>query len=95
MPRAVLRNGLIYPVEPLPAEWAEGQELEVQEVQDGARSGLEQWYRELEAMAAQNDEEDFARLEAALKEADDLAKEQMRKRMGLPSWLATDSNHSP
>ncbi|HEV3078817.1 MAG TPA: hypothetical protein VGY66_03535 [Gemmataceae bacterium] len=84
MPRAVLKNGLIYPVEPLPPEWAEGQELEVQEVQDGTPSGLEQWYQELEGMAAQNDEEDFARLEAALKEAHDLAKEQMRMKMGLP-----------
>jgi hypothetical protein len=84
MPRAVLKNGLIYPVEPLPPEWAEGQELEVQEVQDGTPGGLEQWYQELEAMAAQNDEEDFARLEAALKEAHDLAKEQMRREMGLP-----------
>ena len=74
MPRAVLKNGLIYPVEPLPPEWAEGQELEVQEVQNGTPSGLEQWYQELEAMAAQNDEEDFARLKAALKEAHDLAK---------------------
>ena len=84
MPRAVLKNGLIYPVEPLPPEWVEGQELEVQEVPDGTQDGLEQWYQELEAMAAQNDKEDFARLKAALKEAHDVAKEQMRREMGLP-----------
>ncbi len=29
MPRAVLKNGVIYPLEPLPPEWADGQELEV------------------------------------------------------------------
>ena len=82
MPRAILKNGLIYPVEPLPPEWAEGQELEVQEVQNGAPSGLEQWYQELEAMAAQNDEE----ISRALRR-------RLKKRM---IWASlTDSNHSP
>ena len=27
MPKAVLKNGMIYPLEPLPPEWTEGQEL--------------------------------------------------------------------
>jgi hypothetical protein len=30
VPGPVLKNGLIYPLEPLPAEWQEGQELYVQ-----------------------------------------------------------------
>jgi hypothetical protein len=84
MPSAVLKNGLIYPVEPLPPEWIEGQELEVQEVQDGTPSGLARWYQELEALCAANDPEDDARLQAALEEAHREAKEFMRRRMGLP-----------
>jgi hypothetical protein len=83
MPRAVLKNGVIYPLEPLPPEWTDGQELWVEPAADESPESLEQWYRELEAMVAENDPEDIARLEAALKEADELAKAQVRREMGL------------
>ena len=79
MPRAILKNGLIYPLEPLPPDWGEGQELDVQEVEKDSEESLERWYQELETMVRENDAEDLGRLEAALQEADVVAKEQMRR----------------
>ena len=83
MPRAILKNGLIYHLEPLPPDWGEGQELDVQEVEKDSEESLERWYQELETMVRENDAEDLGRLEAALQEADVVAKEQMRREMGL------------
>jgi hypothetical protein len=85
MVRAVLKNGVIQPVEPLPLEWADGQELRVESMQEAPQvpEDLDQWYQELEAMVAQNDPTDIAKLEAALAEADKLAKEMVRREMGL------------
>ena len=51
MPRAVLKNGVIYPLEPLPPEWADGQELEVapvRPVEEGPEA-IERWAEEMEA----------------------------------------------
>ena len=95
MPKAVLRNGLIHPVEPLPADWKEGEELDVQKAEEDSLQDLDQWYEELEAMVAENDPADLAELEATLKESDSRlqaaleerqreAKEMMRRRADLP-----------
>ena len=46
---------------------------------------LDKWRQELEAQAAQIASEDIQRLEAALAEADRLAKERVRREMGLPA----------
>ena len=83
MPRAVLKNGVVHLLEPIPAGWTEGQELWVEEAPNGTPDSLDQWYQELEAMVAGNDPEDIARLEATLKEADELAKAQVRREMGM------------
>jgi hypothetical protein len=48
-----------------------------------SEESLERWYQELETMVRENDAEELARLEAALQEADVVAKEQMRREMGL------------
>jgi len=55
----------------------------VQEVEKDSEESLERWYQELETMVRENDAEDLGRLEAALQEADVVAKEQMRREMGL------------
>ena len=34
MPRAVLRNGVIYPLDPLPPDWADGKELWLKETDE-------------------------------------------------------------
>ncbi len=86
MPRAVLKNGVLYPLEPLPPEWADGREVWVEDMPEPAQDSTEidEWYRELEAMVAQNDPKDWERVEQALRRADEQAKAQMRKEMGLP-----------
>ena len=84
MPRAVLKNGVIYPTEPLPPDWEDGQELWVEEADGNGSAEDERWLGRMDALVAGNDPEDLARLEAALKEADELAKAQVRREMGLP-----------
>jgi hypothetical protein len=86
MPRAVLRNGVIYPLDPLPPDWADGKELRVEETDETVENpqGADRWFDELEAMVAQNDPEDIKKLEEALQEADKQAKEWMRREMGNP-----------
>jgi hypothetical protein len=83
MPKAVLKNGMICPLEPLPPEWAEGQELSVEAVSDDDQD-LDAWYQELQALVAQNDPSDLARIDQAIREADEQAKALVRKQMGLP-----------
>jgi hypothetical protein len=84
MPRAVLKNGVIVPLEPLPPEWTDGKELWVEEPSADTPEEIDRWYEELEAMCAVGDPEDDARLQAALDEVRREAKEQMRREMGLP-----------
>jgi hypothetical protein len=84
MPRAVLKNGLIYPMEPLPADWAEGQELWVEAASKDQLEHIDQWYRELEEAVAEIDPEDERRLHEAIQEVRHQAKDQARREMGLP-----------
>jgi len=85
MIRAVVRNGTIQPLEPLPADWSDGREVVVQ---DGpATSGdspeaIDQWYQELEALCAHGDLEDDERLREALTQAHEHAKDVVRRQMG-------------
>jgi hypothetical protein len=86
MPRAVLRDGVIYPLDPLPPDWANGLELVVQpatEMEDGP-AGMEQWARDMDALCADSDPEDEARLLAAIEDQRREAKAQARHEMGLP-----------
>lgn len=93
MVRAVYRDGVIYPLDPIPPEWASGQELRVElmdpfaldeeEIIDPAE--FDQWAREVNEAAAQlDDPEHWAQFERNLAEADRIAKDQMRREMGLP-----------
>ena len=86
MPRAVLKNGVIYPVEPLPPEWADGKELVVQpaeEIED-TEEALDNWLEELNAMCADSDPADEALIQAAIEEQKRESKAYMRREMGLP-----------
>ncbi len=85
MPKAVLKNGVICPLEPLPPEWADGRELRVEAAaEDDEDQDLDAWYHELQELVAQNDPSDIARVEAAIREADEQAKSFVRRQMGLP-----------
>jgi hypothetical protein len=85
MPKAVLKNGVICPLEPLPPEWEDGRELRVESIADEDEDqDIDAWYREFEALVAQNDPHDYARVEQNIRIADEQAKTLVRKQMGLP-----------
>ncbi len=55
MIRAILVNGAIQPVDSLPEDWAEGQELRVEPVGSEPiedADEFERWYQELERLCA-------------------------------------------
>jgi hypothetical protein len=81
MPRAILKGGVIYPVEPLPPEWGDGREVWVDDAAPDSPADIDKWYSELQALAAQIDPEDQKRLEKALAEADEQAKAVVRREM--------------
>lgn len=88
MVRAVLRNGLFHPLDPIPADWVPGQQLQVEEIdaEPAIQSGdLDQWLRALDEATAQLDNsEEWTLIEQNLAEADRQAKNQVRREMGLP-----------
>jgi hypothetical protein len=83
MLKAVLRQGVIVPLEPLPPEWEEGVTLEV------ARAAappvdIDAWARAMMEACADSDAEDEATMRRAIDEHRQQAKAQMRREMGLP-----------
>jgi hypothetical protein len=84
MPRAVLRNGVVVPVEPLPADWTDGKELLIEEAsgQDDSEE-LKKWIQEVEAAASEIDPKEWQQLQASLDEMHDEAKIMVRRQMGL------------
>jgi hypothetical protein len=84
MIRAILKKGKIQPLEELPEYWHEGQELIVEgcEPSDDP-ADIKSWHDRLVVLAAQIPEEDHERMAAAVAEQDRLAKELMRRDMGL------------
>ncbi|HYU33627.1 MAG TPA: hypothetical protein VEW48_15860 [Thermoanaerobaculia bacterium] len=83
MVKAVLHDGVIQPLSPLPDTWSEGQELLVQEAGPVGLEDWDAWEQEIENLAANISPEDHLRVEAALAEADREAKEFVRRQMGL------------
>ena len=83
--RAVLRQGVIQPVEPLPPGWVEGQELVVEGPKpDNSSEALNQWARELDTATAEIPAEEHDRFLQALDEIERESKEAVRKRWGQP-----------
>jgi hypothetical protein len=83
VPRAVLKNGIICPVEPLPAEWSDGQELVVEAARQGQKGNPDPWVRGVEEAASRIKPEDDLRLEEALREIRRQAKQEARRDTGL------------
>lgn len=90
MIRAIYRDGVLQPLDPVPAEWTDGRELNVEpaergEVPDAAElERIDEWYRELQALgAARYEPGEYEDLQRFLAEADELAKEHVRREMGL------------
>lgn len=85
MPKAILKDGVICPLEPLPTDWADGRELSVElALDDDEGRDLEEWFKELVSLTAQNDPRDFARVALAIQDAREQAKALVRKQMGTP-----------
>jgi hypothetical protein len=83
MPRAILKDGVIYPIEPLPPEWADGRELVIEEAKSEAADRIDRCYDEIEAIAAGMDPRDDERLMRAVAQVRREAKEVARREMGL------------
>jgi len=71
MIRAVVQNGLIRPLEPLPAEWTEGRRAVVEDADSTSVEELDGWYRELQRLGpAEYEPGEWQRVQAVLNEAD-------------------------
>jgi hypothetical protein len=83
--KAVLRHGVIQPVEPLPPDWKDGQELVVEPPPpDGDRAQISQWAQELDVATAQLPAEEHDRFRRALDEIERESKEAVRKQWERP-----------
>jgi hypothetical protein len=85
MPRAVVKNGVIVPIDPLPQEWADGRELWVEDSKQSHENNqsLDEWIREVEESATQVDQKDWEEMQSTLDVMHNEAKEQVRREMGL------------
>lgn len=85
MVNGVVTGGEIRPLEPLPADWHEGQPLRIEKAdeREATAEEIDRDFAVLEQLCAAGDAADDERLERALHEAHQLAKEQVRKQMGL------------
>ena len=82
MVKAVVSRGEIRPLEPLPVDWQEGQPLRVEKA-DEPETPVEEIDRDFAVLAAMCESADEEKLDRALQEALRLAKEQVRRQMGL------------
>ena len=83
MPREVIKGGVLVPVEPLPPDWTEGVEFDIDLAP--APPTPERNGRPHESATESDwiDDEDYERMVEVLAEADRIEKERMRREMGL------------
>ena len=82
--RAVLRQGVIQPIEPLPPDWRDGQELVVESNGDAGHEQLQHWADELDAAVESIPADEHDRFLRALDEIELESKESVRKRWERP-----------
>ncbi len=82
MIRAVVQNGLIHPLDPMPVDWIEGRVVLVEGTESDTTDDLATWYEELQLLGpAQYDPGEREQVRARLAEADAQAKEFVRREM--------------
>ena len=82
MLKAVLRKGVIVPVEPVPSEWEEGAALEV--AKSAAQTvDIDAWAKSMAVLCADSPVEKDEAMRRAIEEHRRLAKAQTRRDMGL------------
>jgi hypothetical protein len=85
MLKAVVIRGEIRLLEPLPADWQEGQRLRIEKADDDETpiEEIDRDFAVLEKLCESNEPSEEDQLERALQEARRLAKEQVRRQMEL------------
>jgi hypothetical protein len=84
MIRAIVRDGVIHPLDQPPAEW-EGREVRIEAVDTNAEACDDNWAKDVEAIVSTlTDPEEWQRFKAALAEAREEDKASVRREMGLP-----------
>jgi predicted DNA-binding antitoxin AbrB/MazE fold protein len=82
MIRAIYRGGVFHPLESVPAEWHEGEELVISQANEAAgNTESENWLAELNAAASQIPDELHDELSKALDEIEAESKELARREM--------------
>jgi hypothetical protein len=88
MIRAVIKNGLIQPLEPLPPDWEDGREVVVDDLEEQSSNGateIDTWAEDMKTLtAALNDPQEWSKIESTLAEADRQSKAGVRRDMELP-----------
>src|SRR5262245_3413431 len=86
MLKAIVKHGAIVPLEPLPPDWREGTTLQVDATEElePSRAEIDRFFDELDRLCADADPGDAARIDAAVREANELDKTLMRRQMELP-----------
>lgn len=82
--KAILRNGSIQPLEPLPPEWAEGKELLVDDPVHAGVEDIAAWARELDQTTMELPAEEHDRFREALSELERQSKDAVRREWELP-----------
>lgn len=82
MLKAVLRQGVIVALEPLPPEWEEGAALEVAKV-DAPPVDIDAWATSMNQLCADSSMDDEEVMRRAIEEHRQQAKDQVRREMEL------------
>jgi hypothetical protein len=82
MLKAVLRQGAIIPLDPMPAEWEEGAILEVAKT-ESSTIDVDAWARNMNQLCADSSVGDDKEMRQAIERHRQEAKAQIRKQMGL------------
>ena len=85
MVKAVVSSGEIRPLEPLPADWQEGQPLRIEKADDSEMpvEEIDHDFAVLADLCSESEPADEDQLQRALQDAHRQAKEQVRRQMGL------------
>jgi hypothetical protein len=82
MLKAVLREGVIIPLEPVPQDWEEGASLDIAKTPEPPVN-IDAWAKAMDRLCADSSAEDEETMRQAIEEHRSEAKAQMRRQMGL------------
>jgi len=84
MVKAIIKNGSIQPLGPIPKSWREGQELEIKEAEAGCEPEDDgSWREEFRALSGQITPDDHVRMAEALARQRKESKDYVGQQMGL------------